>query len=122
MKELMKMMEKKSEGKKPLSPEYKEAKGGILKDLMKEMSAMAGSDIKGMNKVTVAAPDAEGLKTGLEKAEELLPEGEESEEDAEMCPECMMEHAPGMHKDEESPEALKLKIAELEAKLAAKGE
>lgn len=114
----MKMMEKKSEAKKTLSPEYKEAKGGILKDLIKEMSAMAGGDMK---KVTVAAPDASGLKEGLEKAEEMLPEAEESED--EMCPECMMSHEPGMHMDSESPEALKAKIAELEAKLAAaKGE
>lgn len=127
MKELMKMMEKKKEGKKPLAPEYKEAKGGILKDLMKEMSGMMGNEMKdGMKKVTVAAPDAGGLKEGLEQAESMLAEksedGEESEGDMEMCPECNMEHAPGEHSMDESPEALKAKIAELEAALAAKGE
>ncbi len=118
MKELMKMMEKK-EAKKGLDPAYKEAKGGILKDLMKEMSAMAGGDLKGMKEVTVAAPSTEGLKEGLEQAEEILPEGE-SEED-EMCMECQESHAPGMHSKDESPEALKAKIAELEALLASKG-
>lgn len=121
MKELMDMMKKKDSGKKPLAPEYKEAKGGILKDLMKEMSGMMGGEMKeGMKKVTVAAPDADSLKAGLETAEAALP-GAESE--GEMCEECDMEHAPGEHMEmDESPEALKAKIAELKAQLAAKGE
>lgn len=137
MKELMKLMEKK-DNKKPLDPGYKEAKGGVLKDLMKEMSSLMAGDLKGMKEVKVAAPDANSLKDGLAKAQEMLPDDESDEDPAEealespkeehmedvmeeMCPECEMEHAPGEHMSDESPEALKAKIKELEMKLAAQG-
>lgn len=122
MKDLKDMLSKKKEGKKPLDENYKSAKGGILKDLMKEMSSEMGGQMKGLKKVTVAAPDSESLSEGLEKAKEMLPgvEGEESEEAMEMCPECEMEHVPGEHKMD--MESLKARIAELEAKLAEKGE
>jgi hypothetical protein len=90
----------------------KQAKLDLLKDLRKMAMGMI-SDGTGeemphqMQKVMVAAKDKEGLKEGLEKAEEIVggesPEGEEdSEEEVE---------------DSESPEALKAKIQELQAKL-----
>lgn len=142
---LMKMMMARKDSKKSLDPEYKDAKGGILKDLIREMSGMVGNDLKGLKKVTVAAPDENSLKAGLEKAKEMMPdssddeakeesmedpaeeamespEEEKMEESMEMCPECEMEHAPGEHMGmEEDPAALKAKIKELEMLLAAKG-
>jgi hypothetical protein len=108
---LKKLMTKKKTGK--VDPEYKSAKLGVLKDLHKTMGDMMGDDVKGVKKVTVAAPDKESLKAGLEKAEDLVdaevPEMEEAEE----------ESAPS------SLEEIEAKIAELEklkTKLAMKAE
>lgn len=91
MKELMKLMEKKKSGK-PMDEGYKKAKMTMLQALKDDMSGMMGNEMKGMKKVTVAAPDEEGLKEGLNKAEELM-EGKEElakddmEMDEEMSPE-----------------------------------
>lgn len=70
-------------------------------DVIKELLEMADSSeaeglMGGMQKVTVAAPDKDGLQKGLEKAEEVL---EQAPEDpmAEMMPEEMMM----MEEDEE---------------------
>ncbi len=121
---LKKLMERKKAGKMPA--EYKSAKMGVLKDLHGEMSKLIGDDLKGMKKVTVASPDTEGLKMGLEKAEELvegkLGDDEESEDMAEMGE---SEEAEESEESEEemSPKEIEEKIAELQAlkaKLAAK--
>lgn len=62
----------------------KEAKLSAIKALRDFASEMMGDDIKGkLTKVTVAAKDQEGLKKGLEKAKEMLPETS-SEEESEM--------------------------------------
>jgi len=69
-----------------------------LMDLMDEMeSEDYGEKLGSLKKVTVAAPDEEGLKKGLSKAEQLLKmrsgmdmdseEEEESEEECEGCEE-----------------------------------
>jgi hypothetical protein len=69
-----------------------------LIDLMDDMEGDSyGDELKGMKKVTVAAPDEEGLKKGLSKAEQLLKmrsgmdmdseDEEESEEECEGCEE-----------------------------------
>ena len=73
------------------------AKLQALQDLIDTMEEMEDSDYDSMEesckpqklqKVTVAAPDKEGLKKGLSKAEELLSEykecGEEESEESEM--------------------------------------
>ena len=61
-----------------LMEEIQEAMGGDVKGGLEEMLAskmskepMLGGDIK---KVTVAAPDAEGLEKGLEMAKEMAPD------------------------------------------------
>jgi hypothetical protein len=76
MKMFGKLMEKK--GKGSLDPEYKSAKMDVLKALHKEMGDMMGSDLHGLKKVTVAAPDKEGLAEGLDKAEDMLAGGGEA--------------------------------------------
>ncbi len=75
-----KLLEKK--GKK-ISPLEQKAKMDVLSDLKGQASDMMGEKLGGIKKVSVAAPDKEGLKEGLEKAEELLeemPNGEEKPE------------------------------------------
>jgi hypothetical protein len=89
----------------------KQAKLDLLKDLRKMAMGMisdgSGEEMPGeLQKVTVAAKDKEGLKEGLEKAEDLVG-GEESEDSMD-----------DMEEDEESPEVLKAKIEELQAKLS----
>lgn len=111
---LKKIMARKKAEK--MDPEYKSAKMGVLKDLHGEMSKLIGDDLKGMKKVTVASPSDEGLKMGLEKAEELM-EGKEESEEAEESEEGEGEES------EMSAEEIEKKIAELEAlkaKLAMK--
>lgn len=103
---MKKMLEElmKSKQKSPMSGEFKQAKGNVLKELMKAMDGMMLDDVKNLKKVTVAAKDDEGLKAGLEKAEDLVEaklgesedemesEDEESEDEMEAkeesCPGC----------------------------------
>lgn len=60
----------------------KDVKKEVLKKIIEQMMAKGG---EGLQKVTVMAKDKEGLKKGLEKAEEVV--GDESEVD-ESCPAC----------------------------------
>lgn len=107
---LKKLMEKKQGGK--MDPEYKSAKMGVLKELHKTMGGMMGDDVKGLKKVTVAAPDKAGLKLGLSKAEEVV-EGEQPDEGVIQSlgdgSEEVSEEMPS------TPEEVDAKIAELEA-------
>lgn len=78
MDDIKKMLGKKD--KKPDNME-KDAKLSALKNLRNEMSQMMQGNLgEKMNKVTVAAKDKEGLKKGLEKAEEILEEKPDMEE------------------------------------------
>lgn len=81
MDELMSKLAKK--GKK-LSPLEKKAKMDVVKELGSQAREMMGDKIKSLKKVTVASPSEEGLKMGLEKAEDLIegnaPEAEMMEE------------------------------------------
>lgn len=100
MKDLMKMVDSNQDD--DMQPEDRSAKTEMLMELIKMASKAAGEDIKkgmdGMKEVSVMAPDQEGLKEGLELAEDvveeesdLMPEDgmemEEMEDDAEMSPE-----------------------------------
>ena len=81
--------------------------------LMQECSADEGEgEMDGLKKVTVAAKDKEGLKEGLEKAEDLLEGSEESEEESELA------EAPEAGEDEEA--SLMAKLEALRAKKAQK--
>lgn len=67
----------------------KQAKLSALKEAHKMASDMMSDSLKssrspaGMKKVTVASDSKEGLKAGLDKAEDML--GEKSEEECEYC-------------------------------------
>jgi hypothetical protein len=76
MDKLFKLMEKK--GKK-ISPIEQKAKSDVLSKLQGEASDSMGEKLSGLQKVSVAAPDKDGLKAGLEKAEDLLEGAEGSE-------------------------------------------
>lgn len=62
---------KEKHGAHKMSPEYKDAKKGMLQALIKHMSGMAG---EGMKKVSVLSDSKEGLQHGLDKAKEVLGE------------------------------------------------
>ena len=66
--------------------EDSKAKMSILKEMRKLAMDDMGEGLKsGLKKVTVAAPSEDGLKEGLDKAEDMIgmmPEGENSEGDA----------------------------------------
>lgn len=104
------------------------AKLSQLKELSKEMKKMMGDNFaKGMQKVTVASDSAEGLKKGLSKAQEIMekrkdmkPEMEDEAEEMEegMCEACEGEGCEECEEEEMSPEAIKMQIKKLQAKLA----
>jgi hypothetical protein len=107
MKEMKKMLGKDKEESKEAKAKYE-----MLKALRKEAMDMMGEDISedmgSMQKVTVAAPDEESLKEGLEKAEDIV-EGEDLK-DAMMA---------DMDEDEEEKDLSEMSDEELlEAELA----
>ena len=122
MLELLK--KKKREGKSDLSEPEKKAKLGVLDSLRSEAAGMMGDHLKGLKKVTVAAPSKEGLEKGLEMAKAITEDGEESEEESGPCPVCGEEGCicePSEESSEESSEEmseeqLDAKIQELLAK------
>jgi hypothetical protein len=91
-----------------------QAKAAMLKELSKKSKdsiydkmgeGLKGKD-KGVKKVTVVAPDEEGLEKGLSMAQKLMKakfgkvdeESEESEEES--CPICGEEDCPGCEDEE----------------------
>ena len=103
-----------------------------LKELNKVMKDMMGEEVKskigGLKKVTVAASNAEDLKKGLNKAEEILdkPSLEEvlSDEDSQESDEHEMQESEEMENEEEnsdkkmSKEDIMAQIEKLKAALA----
>lgn len=109
MDKLMKLMEKKASSQKKMSPIEKDAKVRAVEAMRKFASDEMAGPLKGLKKVSVAASDDEGLKKGLEKAEEIVEGGLPSEKE-------MMDEEETSEMDEyESPEEVDAKIAELEA-------
>ncbi len=108
------LMKKKGEGK-ILSPGAAEGKMAVIQQLMDAMGNDMGDKLKGMQKVTVMAPDAEGLEEGLEQAGEVVSEADEvmSEEGEEESEEVA---------EEMSKEEIEAKIAELQAQLGESSE
>lgn len=108
------------------------AKMDSLSDLSDEMSKVIGDDFaKGMGKmkkVTVASDSEEGLKEGLNKAQDIMKKklGEQPSSDSVVGErsydaepmEDMEEEMEDEMMDEESPEAMRKKIMELQKKLA----
>lgn len=68
--------------KKQMSENEKKAKLAALKGAHGMASDMIKGNLKGLKKVTIASDSEEGLKKGLDKAEEFL--GEQESEDEEM--------------------------------------
>jgi len=122
------LLKKAKEGKF-LSEEDKAAKMDVLNGIKDIMSGEMGktlSGAKGMKKVIVASPTEEGLKEGLDVAEDKLEEGLDSESEDEescqncqdsSCPECKMKgNLAELSQDGEPSKADKIK--KLEAELA----
>lgn len=74
---LKELLKKKADSASEMDPKYKDAKMGVLKQISDLAAGSMGDDIKGLKKVTVASPDEAGLKVGLDKAKEMLPDAEE---------------------------------------------
>ena len=106
---------------KGMSPNAKKAKLTALKEAHGMAKKMMEDDLKGLKKVTIASDSPEGLKAGLEKAEDLI-EGEVEDSSCEACEgegcgEC--EESEDESSDEESEdEQPELSEDELEAKIA----
>ena len=79
---LMKAMK---EGK-TLDPESNDSKAryDVLNEIMEMLEDVQKDKMHGMKKVTVAAPNVKSLKTGLEKAQEVVEEMPEEEEASDM--------------------------------------
>lgn len=68
---------------RPMSDMEKKAKLQVLGDLASQADNAMSGKIKSLKKVTVASDSEEGLKKGLEKAEEALPTADEHLQDHE---------------------------------------
>lgn len=105
---------------KKLSDVEQKASTKVLGDLRKHMQDMMGDKMKSLKKVTVASDSKDGLKKGLEKAEEILdvkPSEDEIEEPSEEMEDESAEHeAEESPADELSEEEIEARIQELLAK------
>lgn len=85
MKDLEKMLMKKKDSGK-LSEEAIKAKMEVLMELLEMATSAEGSNVKAgmdeMQKVSVMAPDKEALLEGLDKAEDVIEESPEMEEES----------------------------------------
>lgn len=118
MQSLMSLLKKKAEKGETISPADKSAKLSVLDALDKMMD---DENAAGMKKVTVMAPDKEGLEAGLEKAKDVVEKKEAAEEaECEMCAEEGYEHEMGEEADDELAR-LKARIAELEGNPNSEG-
>lgn len=86
---LEELMKKKGKGGDKLDPQYKDAKMSVLEEIKALCEDRMSGDLGDLKKVTVAAPDSEALKEGLDKAEKMVDKmpdmmgsGEDAEEDA----------------------------------------
>ena len=113
MKKLIELMEKKAKSQKDMMPLEKDAKVKAVQAMRKMASDEMAGPLKqlGAKKVSVMADSEEGLKEGLEKAEEIVEEGLPKKLDSEEGEEEMGE----MEEECKSPEEVDAKIAELEA-------
>jgi len=116
MYEKMARMASKKKNKEPMSDMEKKAKMGVLGSLRDEMSGMMSDKLKSLKKVSVASDTKEGLKKGLEKAEEMVERAPGDEETKEEVP---MGEAGESEEEYEamSKEELDSEIKEMEAHL-----
>lgn len=102
-----KLLEKK--GKKLSSLEQR-AKGDVLSGLQEQSSDSYGDKLAGLKKVSVAAPSAEGLSKGLDKAKELLGHTMDEEDAQEESTESPFEESAEENKEPITPEEIDEKI------------
>jgi ribosomal protein L29 len=134
MEKFAKLLESKAKSQKPMSGPEKDAKLRAVHEMRKMASDEMATPLKHLKKVTVASNDPEGLKSGLDKAKQML-EGSPEEEASESPKDEMIEDQHGDsdaemqdegevpdHQEAEqmSPEELQAKIMELQKLLAAK--
>lgn len=108
--------------KKKIDPIEKEAKLSAIKGMKKMAGDLMTDEIKGMKKVTVAAPDQESLEAGLDKAKEVVghemsPMDEEEMSEDESAPEDKIEDALECVETPEEIDMLMKKLAEKKASL-----
>ena len=123
MKMLKKMMEDKAGDAPSFAPGEKDAKMEVLKEIRDLCAKELGEGVKGVKKVTVAAPDAEGLKMGLKKAEDLVGGADEEagEDPAEEAAETPAEESAEQDElGDMSNDEIDALLAKLQAKKAAK--
>lgn len=115
---MKKLLESKLEQGKELSDDESSAQMSVLKDLKGQMGGMMGDKMNKLKKVLVTSNSPEGLKKGLNTAEELVNNGQQDPESRGILhdPEEEME----MHGDEaevpdedKTPDELEMKIQEL---------
>lgn len=89
MNEFKKLLLEKAKKGDFLSDSEKEAKMSVINEMKGMMKGMMGDDIRGLKKVTVASDSPEGLKEGLEKAEDVIESkmGEEESEEPKLSKE-----------------------------------
>jgi hypothetical protein len=133
-----KLMDKKKQEGSSSSPMELKAKGSVLADLMKMLDTDGSDKLKGLNKVTVASDSKSGLAHGLQKASDIVQKGplhaeqdegvedngddhdyeDEDTEEHEEHPELAEQH--DSFNEDESDDELHQKMAELQAKMAAR--
>lgn len=120
-KEFVDLLKKKAaeQSKEPVNPKMLEAKKNVVKEIMDMLKGDMAGQMKGLKKVTVASNDEEGLKKGLNKAQEIIGSATEDSEPSEDELEGETEESPMAESAESSDEEiaeLEKKIAELKAK------
>ena len=79
--ELLKKAAKEGKNIDRNSKEYS-AKEDILNEIKEVMSEKMMDKMKGLKKITIASDTMDGLKAGLDKAEDVLEESEDMEEES----------------------------------------
>lgn len=107
MDELKKMMAKKKSSEGEMSEMEQQAKLDVIMELLQMAEGAMGSKVKGgldeMQKISVMAPDKEGLAEGLDLAKEVT-DGDEDEEALEKAEELTGKDLDGDSEEGESPE------------------
>ena len=77
------LLRKKAKEGKFIDDNSKKVKESMLDEIDSIMNEKGGEELHGLKKVTVAAPDKEGLEEGLDKAKEVISGSEEMDGECE---------------------------------------
>jgi ubiquinone biosynthesis protein UbiJ len=121
MEEFLKLLAKKAKEQGGVRQDkHMEAKAAVAKELSDVLGGDLADDIKGLKKVTVASNSEEGLKKGLEKAEDIVGRKLGMEGDMEESEDEMEESEDERDsEEEESSEEESDDISEVEDEIAA---